>query len=267
MTVEYSVLDAARFEARRQSEAPVQDRTIVAPMKLVSVSDDGLSAVVQDLGESLITIACNPSSVWTRVQVAMVLRDPTDGRAVYALGPASTPAEEPAPPPKPTPEVVRRSAVVTPASTGTYWGGRGWGTFNAGRGTDILYQGGSDIGVGLLRGAAFYGGRILALGASRIIAANAHLAATGYNSGSWSAVLQPTWQSNQPGGDISLVGAPSSSAISGTGTADIDVTAAVELMRKDQAGGLALVGGTYGAVWGTSRGDAMSLSIDYEVNT
>lgn len=264
-------LDDARDRARLLSTAPVVDRTLIAPMTLVSVSEDALSAVVQDLGGGQVEVVCNPSAVWTGVQVAMVMRDPTDGRAVMALCPGSKPVEAPAPAPSPSePIVIRKTATITPTSTGTYWpGGGGWGQFNSGRygGVSDLYQGGPEIGVGLLRGAAFYGDRIKALGASKIVNASVHLMGNGSMRGTWSPVIQAATQNAQPGGDVSLTGGTYTGSVSGTSETDVDVTAAVELMRTGAAGGLALVGTTYGAVYGTSRGRGMALSVTYEVTS
>ena len=263
-------LDDARDRARLLGSAPVVDHTLIAPMTLVSVATDALSAVVQDLGGGQVTVACNPSAVWTGVQVAMVIRDPTDGRAVMALCPGSKPVVMPDPIPKPTPKptVVRKTATITPTSTGTYWpGGGGWGRFNSGRygGVSDLYQYGQGIGVGLLRGAAFYGDRVRALGASSIVSASVHLMGNGSMRGGWSPVLQATTQNAQPGGDVSLTGGTYTGSVSGTSETDVDVTAAVELMRTGDAGGLALVGAQYGGLFGTSRGRGMALSITYEV--
>ena len=262
-------LDDARDRARLLGAAPVVDRTLIAPMTLVSVSTDALSAVVQDLGGGQVTVACNPSAVWTGVQVAMVIRDPTDGRAVMALCPGSKPVEAPAPVPSPSePVVIRKTDTITPTSTGTYWpGGGGWGRFNSGRygGVSDLYQGGPEIGVGLLRGVAFYGDRIKALGASKIVNASVHLMGNGSMRGMWSPVIQAATQNGQPSGDVTLTGGTYTGSLSGTGETDMNVTAAVELMRTGAAGGLALVGGAYGAVYGTSRGTGMALSVTYEV--
>lgn len=265
-------LDDARDRARLLGSAPVVDRTLIAPMTLVSVSTDALSAVVQDLGGGQVTVACNPSAVWSGVGVAMVIRDPTDGRAVMALCPGSKPVvmPDPIPKPTPTPTVVRKTATITPTSTGTYWpGGGGWGRFNSGRygGVSDLYQYGQGIGVGLLRGAAFYGDRIKALGASKIVNASVHLMGNGSMRGGWSPVLQATTQNAQPGGDVSLTGGTYTGSVSGTSETDVDVTAAVELMRTGAAGGLALVGATYGGLYGTSRGTGMALSVTCEVTS
>lgn len=264
-------LDDARDRARLLSAAPVVDRTLVAPMTLVSVSTDLLTAVVQDVGGGQVTVACNPSCVWTGVGIAMVLRDPTSGRAVLAVCPGNTAsATPPSAPPSSTPTVTRKTATITPVSTGTYWpSGGGWGRFNTGRygGASDLYQYGQGIGVGLLRGAAFYGGRVKALGASHIVSATVHLAGNGSNYGAWSPVLQATTQGGQPGGDVTLTGPTASASIAGTGSADPSVTAQVDLMRTGAAGGLALVGSTYGALFGTSRGGAMALRVTYEVTS
>lgn len=260
-----SDLDRARVAAIRRDTAVAVDSTIVAPMKLVSVAEDALSAVVVDVGGAQVSVPCNPNAVWTNVMNAMVLRDPASGRAVFAMCPASKPVAAPAPTPTPGGgTTVRRTATITPASTGTFWGGRGWGTFNAGRGTDILYQGGGDIGVGLLRGAAFYGDRVKALGASKIVSASVRLIGTGYNYGSWTAVLQACAEGSQPGGDVSLTGGTVGAAMSNTAAVDVDVTSMVEAMRAGTAGGLALVGDVYGASYGTSRGGALALSLTYE---
>ena len=265
-------LDDARDRARLLGSAPVVDHTLIAPMTLVSVATDALSAVVQDLGGGQVTVACNPSAVWTGVQVAMVIRDPTDGRAVMALCPGSKPVETPAPSPEPSPEpsVTRKAATITPVSTGTYWpNGGGWGRFNSGRygGASDLYQYGQGIGVGLLRGAAFYGDRVRALGASSIVSASVHLMGNGSMRGGWSPVLQATTQNAQPGGDVSLTGGTYTGSVSGTSETDVGVTAAVELMRTGAAGGLSLVGTTYGGLYGTSRGQGMALSVTYEVTS
>jgi hypothetical protein len=159
---------------------------------------------------------------------------------------------------------VTRTATVTPVSTGT-WAPQygGWGRFNADRGTDILYQGGGDIGAGLLRGAAFYGDRVRALGATAITHATVHLIATGYNSGSWGLLLQGTAQNAQPSGDVTLTGGQAGTTIAGTTEMDLDITEQVEAMRTGSVGGLALVGGSYGAVYGTSRGTGMALNVTY----
>lgn len=262
----YSDLDRARNAAIRRDSAVQVDSTIIAPMQLVSVAADALTAVVVDLGGAQVSVACNPNSVWTNVPQAMVLRDPSSGRAVAALFPAAAPTDPVEPPSGGGTTTVRRTATITPVSTGTYapsYGG--WGRFNAYRGTDILYQGGGDIGVGLLRGAAFYGDRVLALGASKIVSASVRLMGTGYNSGSWTAVVQACAEGSQPGGDVTLTGGTVGAAMSGTSTVDVDVTGMVELMRAGSAGGLALVGDVYGASWGTSRGGALALSLTYEV--
>lgn len=261
-----SDLDRARVAAIRRDTEPQIDRTPVASMSILSRAADGFSMVVQDLGGSPVTVPCNPNAVWDNVLNAWVMRDQFTGRAVFAMCPASKPVAAPAPAPTPGGgTTVRRTATITPASTGTFWGGRGWGAFNAGRGTDILYQGGGDIGVGLLRGAAFYGDRVKALGASKIVSASVRLMGTGYNSGAWQAVIQACAEGSQPGGDVSLTGGTVGAAMSNTASVDVDVTGMVELMRAGTAGGLALVGSTYGASWGTSRGGALALSLTYEV--
>lgn len=264
-------LDDARDRARLLDTAPVVDRTLIAPMTLVSVSTDALSAVVQDLGGGQVTVACNPSAVWTGVQVAMVIRDPTDGRAIMALCPGSKASDATSDPgPTPDPSVTRRTATITPVSTGTYWpNGGGWGRFNSGRygGVSDLYQYGQGIGVGSLRGVAFYGDRVRALGASSIVSASVHLMGNGSMRGGWSPALQATTQKAQPAGDVSLTGGTYTGSVSGVGETDVGVTAAVELMRTGAAGGLALVGTTYGGLYGTSRGRAMALSVTYEVTS
>ena len=261
-------LENARDRARLLSTTQTVDRSLVVPVTLVSVADDGLSAIVQDVGGAQVSVPCNPAAVWDGVRIAMVLRDQWEGRIVFCLAPASVPAAAPAPAPAPTPtpSVVRRSATITPVSSGSYWRGS-WGQLNANRygGPSDLYQHGEGVGLGPTRGAAFYGARVRALGASSIVSATVHLMGNGSNRGSWTPVLQATVQDSQPGGDVSLTGGTSAGSITGTSETDVDVTGAVDLMRTGAAGGLALVGGTYGALYGTSRGTGMALSVTYEV--
>lgn len=264
-----SALDNQRDRQRLLTTGKTVDTTLVVPMTLISVAAGGLNAVVRDLNGADIQVGCNPCAAWDKVQTASVLRDQNSGRPVFALCPASPPGEEtPGSKDPVTPTTTRKTTVITPASTSTWapsYGG--WGRFNAGRygGASDLYQHGEGIGAGTLHGAAFYGDRVRALGATAIVSATVHLMGNGSNRGTWQPVLQACTQKTQPSGDVTTTGPTFTGSLSGTGETDIGVAAAVELMRTGQAGGLTLVGTTYGGLYGTSRGRGMALSITYEV--
>ncbi|MGL5830441.1 MAG: hypothetical protein ACRC0L_12860, partial [Angustibacter sp.] len=194
-----------------------------------------------------------------------VLRDPVSGPLV--VGPCGSrkiqEAAPPAPPPKPDepeltkPSYRRISKVVRPVETGTYRTSRGaWGRWNADRyGVSALWQGDA-YGSGSLIGAAFYGRRLSGLRAREIERIDVMVPRA---EGSGSVGLAGSSMGSRPSG------APSSGTTAASGSdSRISLPAGLrEQFRTGDVRGLVLSGASYLAVYGTSRGSGMALSITY----
>jgi hypothetical protein len=198
-------------------------------------------------------------SAYDGVTTVAVLLDPQSGPLV--LGPMGIQAEPPPPPapaPDPgTPQTVSDTAVIRPSWSGTYRSIRGaWDRWNTDRygGRSTLWQGDA-FGSGPLTGLATYGSQVVnlrALSISRVTVTVVHA----YGEGS--VTVQGSVHGSKPSG------APSSSGSTASGVSTISLPSDVrEGMRTGSVRGLALVGGSYQGVRGTSHPSGMALSITY----
>lgn len=206
--------------------------------------------------------------VYTGYTTCLVLCNPLQGgRAVFVLGPVGVQvaipgdptSDPPPPPPPPPPATVTASATILPIWSGTWstkWGK--WGAWtNGGRygGSSSLYQGDA-YGSGTLKGLAVYGDQIVNLGAISILSASVTM---NPSTGSGTPTVQ-----GSPSGTPAPGGPPSSSGATNAGTGAVPLDGTIcEGLRTGSVKGLALVGGGYVAVYGTSAADGMVLRITY----
>lgn len=259
------LLDAAPTDLPPRSGA---DRSLTAVATVLAVADDGRTVTVSLLGSGELVLPATAAS-WTDVATAHVLIDAGTGRPCHVLGPATAPAsvEEQA---TATAEVKVVAAAaktattrtltttVTPTWSGTYRAGHGWDSWNVSRygGRTDLYQG-AVSGSGTMRGLALYGSRVTGLHADSITKAVLTLTGNGSARNSWPAVLQAA---SKTASGPSVSGATATVTVTGTSTVKVDVTALAPGLLSGL--GIALVGGTYGAVNGT--GASMSLALTYK---
>ena len=249
------LLDAAPDDTAPRAGA---DRTRVAVAAVTGVSAGGRTVSVSVLGSAPITLPAAPST-WTGVSTANILLDPDTGRPVYVLGPAPAPATPipPAPPGAGTPIALTRTAVITPAQSGTHRAGRGWDQWNTTRygGRSDLYQGTTGAS-GRLTGLADYGDAIPALAPTAITEATLTLTGNNPDQGAFTAVVRAAVRTpDGPAPDGPTVAA----ALTGAATIRVDITALAAGLMAGAA--LALVGDDYGAALGT--GASMSIGITY----
>jgi hypothetical protein len=175
-----------------------------------------------------------------------------------SMGAQSEPPPPPAPAPDPgTPQTVSDTAVIRPSWSGTYREIRGaWDRWNTDRygGRSTLWQGDA-FGSGPLTGLATYGSQITNLRALSISAIKVTIV---HAYGDGSVTVQGSPHASKPSGS------PSSSGSTASGTSTISLPSDVrEAFRTGSVKGLALVGGSYQGVRGTSHPSGMALSITY----
>lgn len=205
-------------------------------------------------------------------QVWVALDPTTFGTPYLVLGPAALPPvpppppAPPVPPPPPAPTTVAVSALVVPTWSGSWRAAVGaYGRWNVGtNGADALWQGNA-YGSGPMTGVATYGNRVTNLGALSIEGITVTLRGAGVSAASWPPITVQGVTSGTP-----PVGAPSPGGDTATGSpgargvAHPSLTPAMcEAFRTGGVRALALVGGGYGAVRGTSASDGMVLRINY----
>lgn len=193
------------------------------------------------------------------------------GRPVLASAP-STIAPPPVEPPRvvpPVETVVTVTKTIGPTWSGTWRSSRGaWDQWNAGRseygGRSTLYQGDA-FGSDPLKGLACYGTQVTNLGALSITSAVVTLRGADLRLASYPAVtVQGSAHGSRPAGGPSSSGSTASGSPGRSGVARVALPADLrEGLRTGALRGLALVGGGYNAVRGTSAGDGMTLTLTY----
>lgn len=227
--------------------------------KLLSVDPVSQRATVSIDGSQPVALPYSPG-VYTGYATALVLCNPLEGgRAVWVLSPVGNP-DVPIPTPPAPPAAVTATATILPTWSGTWRTVRSaWDRWNVDRpeygGRATLYQG-SDYGSGSLTGLAVYGDQITGLGALSIVSATVNLVRA---TGSGTPTVQgATNGTPYPAGGPSVTG----DTAAGVGAVPLPVSTC-EGLRTGAIRGLALVGGTYAAVFGRSRADGMALQITY----
>lgn len=194
-------------------------------------------------------------------QVWVLLSPSLWGAPELLLGPTEfvtpvTPPPPPPVPPSPGPATVQVRTTIGPTWSGTWRASRGaWDRWNTSQfgGRSDLYQG-DGYGSGPLVGLATYGDQLRNLGAISIDAINVSLIHNGGTGMSGPPILQGAANGSQPGGGPSTFG----------GTFGSEVPAGTrEDLRTGAAKGIALVGGGYYAVRGTSHPAGMALDVWY----
>ena len=256
---------------------PAGDDSTIATAVLLQMEPSGLACWIQLYGGDPVKLPCQPTSYTGITTVSVLVRS---GRPVHVIGPAGIPAvdsdtKEAAQgqitDPKPKLATVRGKSV-RPVWSGTWRAVRAaYDRWNVGShgGRSDLYQG-SNGSSGSLQGVAVYGNRIVNLKAVEITRMAVTLVPNG-SIGAGLAVpvtLQAVRGGGVPSGAPSLVGSTvqSSSLQAGKATSVALPASVRELFRTGQAGGLAVVGGQYQGVRGTSHPAGMALALDYTTN-
>lgn len=245
---------------------PGSDDTLRTTAALVDVDDATYTATVSVWGSEPIEGVPAVPSVYTGVTSVQVLLQ--GGRPVQVLGPASdaelTPAERP--PAAVVSSVRTATRTVSPVGAGTWrTDSAAWDRHNGA--TKPVYQGTSLNGHGPLRGLAWYGDQVTALGASTITGATLTVVSNGSpGAGAWTATIQGCASGSRPAGaptftgDTFTVSVPSGSG----GRVTVAIPSSVrEAMRTGAVRSLGLVGSPYGGT--TSTPPSWSIAFDYEV--
>lgn len=206
-----------------------------------------------------------PITAYAGAQTVNVIRNPITGRAEIVAGPCGPWTAEGVPtPPGPAAGTQTATTTILPTWSGT-WRATRWDNWNQTRygGRSDLYQGNA-YGSGPLVGLATYGDQLVGLGATTITAAVLTVERNG-SGGAAAVTVQGSSLGTPPAGAPSSSGDTASSAsLAATGKGQIALTAGMrEALRTGAAKGLCLVGATYAGVFGTSRGDGMSLFVTY----
>lgn len=261
---------AAIYERRGSgaSPRPGSDDTLRTTAVLVDVDDATYTATVCIWGSPQISGVPAVPSVYTGVTSVQVLLQ--GGRPVQVLGPASdaelTPAERP--PAAVASSVRTASRTVSPVGAGTWrTDSAAWDRHNGA--TKPVYQGTyTRPGVSRpLRGLAWYGDQVTALGASTITKATLTVVSNGSpGDGAWTATIQGCASGSRPAGaptftgDTFTVSVPSAAG----GRVTVAIPSSVrEAMRTGAVRSLGLVGSPYGGT--TSTPPSWSIAFDYEV--
>ena len=260
--------------AQSRLPQPAGDRDATATGLLVQMESSRTSCWVSVYDSEPVLLPCSPGA-WAGITTVAVLTQA--GRPVRVLGPAGVPAideetktskrEEVVNPPKRVETI--KGKMVRPAWSGTWRQARGaYDRWNVGMhgGRSDLYQG-SNGSSGQLIGVAVYGSQILNLAASQITKAVVTLIPNGSIGAGLSipVVLQAVAGGGTPAGAPALVGPTTTTGglTAGKTTSFALPEQIRELLRTGQAGGLALVGSQYQAVYGTSKPAGMALTLDY----
>ena len=251
---------------------PAGDRSATATAVLVRTGPGSLSLWVSLYGGDPVLLPCQPAS-YVGISTVTVLVQA--GRPVHVLGPAGAPkiddsllAAKRDAIDKPIEQLRSISgALVRPVWSGTYRSDRrawdAWDTsFFGGRGD--VYQG---VQGGVqLTGCAVYGTGVTSLNAESIQRMTLSITPNGSEKGA-SAVLsvQAVRDGDAPSGMPNIYGnAYSTPAVAAGTTTYWELPEALkEDLRTGQARGLAFSGPQRQGVYGTSRPDGLSLTIDY----
>ena len=270
------IRDASNLTLQPQ---PAGDRSAAATAVLVQVETSGLSCWVQLFGGDPVKLPCQPTSYAGITTVSVLLQG---GKPVHVLGPAGvaplpdTDGEQGAKEDakdqitNPTPKVETvRGKSIRPSWSGTWRAARSaWDRWNIGShgGRSDLYQG-SNSGSGALTGVALYGNRIANLKALKITRATVTLIPNGSLGKGLSVpvTIRAVKDGSKPSGAPELVGPTASTPglVAGKTTKFNLPEEIRELLRTGDAHGLAIVGGQYQGVRGTSHSAGMALNLDY----
>lgn len=167
-------------------------------------------------------------------------------------------------------QLVSRQATIGPQGSGSYrtlysrWDS--WNTDRFG-GPSTLWQG-NQYGSGTMIGWAGYGDQVMNLQAQAVTKMWVDvIRADSSSSAGKAAVLQGTPSGTRPGGAPSGLGASASTVplAPGVGTRVELPSSEYEAWRTGVLKGLITVGGDYAGFYGTARGDAMVLTVQYNV--
>ena len=256
---------------------PAGDSSLVATAMLLQTETSCLSCWISLLDGDPVKLPCQPGSYDGITTVSVLMQG---GKPVHVLGPAGVPVVDSDskdsakgqianPMPKLT---MIRGKSIRPAWSGTWRASRGaydrWNTGTHGGRSD-LYQG-SNRSSGALQGVAVYGNSFVNLKAVEITRMTVTLVPNGSIGAGLSVpvTLQAVSGGGAPSGAPSLIGSTvqSPSLQAGKATSVALPGSVRELFRTGQAGGLAVVGGQYQGVRGTSHPAGMALALDYTTN-
>lgn|GEM_PF-4743635 len=261
---------AAIYERRDAPKPPPPgaDGTLRTTAALIATDDPTYTSTVSLWGSEPIPGVPTSPGVYTGVTSVHVLVQ--HGRPVHVLSPASEAALAPEsrPPAAVTSSVRTASRTVSPSGAGTWRVDSGaWDRHNGS--TKPVYQGTyTRPGVSRpLRGLAWYGTQVTALGASAITKATLSVVSNGSpGAGDWTATVQGCASGSKPAGaptftgDTFTVTVPSGAG----GTATVAIPSSVrEALRTGAVRSLGLVGAAYGGTKSTPP--SWSIAFEYEV--
>lgn len=256
---------------------PAGDSSLVATAMLLQTEASGLSCWISLLDGDPVKLPCQPGSYAGITTVSVLMQG---GKPVHVLGPAGVPVVDSDSKDSakgqianPTPKLTTvRGKSIRPAWSGTWRASRGaydrWNTGTHGGRSD-LYQG-SNGSSGALQGVAVYGNSFVNLKAVEIIKATVTLIPNGSIGAGLSVpvTIQAVKGGGTPSGAPVLTGPTvTSPGLTAGKTSTLQLPVAMcELLRTGAAGGLAVVGGQYQGIRGTSHPAGMAITVDYTKN-
>lgn len=263
--VRRSPLDGGRID---YCEGPISVAPMVATGKVLAVGDDLLTVLVGDQEFELMYA----SSTYDVGDVVLVLRHATGfgvPQAVLGLAGREQAVVDPGAGVENPAQSQSRQATVSPQDSGAWRAGRGWGQWNADRygGVKALWQGDA-YGSGAMTGWAGYGDQVANLRAVSIqhMWVDVQRADSSSTAGR-SVVLQGSPDGSRPGGAPSGSGdTVASPALTVNQGARVRLPDSVyEAWRTGGMRGLRTAGGDYLSLFGSDRGGALALTVQYTV--